>query len=172
MRIAQAWLFSSVALGAIVGCGVAPTTMGKLQEASQELNQNARFGRMELAIEQVSAKRRDEWVRQHKGWGSSVRIADVETAGIRLTGEFEARVSVKIAWFRPEEQDLRVTTLAQTWKDVSGGWQLVSESKLDGDAGLLGDAPLPSELPTTRRAKAEFPTIRIGHAGDPEPFTP
>ena len=162
----------------LVACGAVPSATAKLQEASQEMNVNTRFGRMEMAVEKVAVKEREEWARRHKMWGGKIRIADTEMAGTRLTSETEADVNVKVAWYRNDEQELRVTTIKQKWKDVNGEWRLVGEVRMDGDAGLLGDvgmlapdgagAGAPSGAPAKRKV---FPTIRIGGNdadGDPQ----
>ncbi len=161
----------------LVACGAAPSATAKLQESAQEMNVNTRFGRMEMAVEKVAIKEREEWARRHKAWGGKIRIADTEMAGTRLVSETEAEVNVKVAWYRPDEQELRVTTIKQKWKDVNGEWKLVGEVRMDGDPGLIGDAPtLPADgsgagAPAGAPAKRKvFPTIRIGgNDGDGEP---
>ena len=133
----------------------------RMQEAAQELNLNTRFGRLELAMEHVSPKDRDAFVARHKMWGSRVRIADSELAGMHLTSKEEAEVTVKVAWYKPNEQELRLTTIRQRYHDDKGEWKLESETRLDGDIGLLGEPIEAVEAPAPVR-HAQFPTIRIG----------
>jgi hypothetical protein len=155
----------------LCGCPMMPTPGAKLHEAAQELNVNARFGRMDMASEFVAPKEREAWGARHKFWGSRVRIADTETSGARILSEKEAEVVVRIAWFRPDEQDVRVTTVKQKWSDVSGDWRLTGEARLEGDAGLLNDAqeiaPQPASstqgqgLAPMAPKRTHFPTVRI-----------
>lgn len=173
---------SAAAVTLLAACGAIPSSGAKLQEASQELNVNARFGRMEMAVQYVSAKEREEWARHHKWWGGKIRIADSEMAGTRIITDGEADVSVKVAWYRPDEQELHVSVIKQKWKDVNGEWKLVAEALLEGDPGLLGDAPpvapaaaagsapqAPGAAPTAAPPKRKsFPTIRIGASGHDE----
>ena len=108
-------ILAVIGLAVFTGCA-APTAGAKLQEASQELNINARFGRMEMAVERVAAKNREQWLRNHRGWGGKIRVVDVETAGTRMASsakEAEAEVTVRVSWFRMEDQDLKLTTLRQ-----------------------------------------------------------
>jgi hypothetical protein len=102
-----------------------------------------------------------------------VRVADYEMLGLRMKGESDAEVFVKIAWYRIDEGDLRVTTIKQKWHDFKGGFKLVDESREGGDLGLLGEhvaAPPPAP-----KKNAQFPTIRLGAAppstpvSEPEP---
>ena len=45
----------------------APLSRGaRAQDAAQDMNLNVRFGRMEIAMERVAAKERDNFARRHK----------------------------------------------------------------------------------------------------------
>jgi hypothetical protein len=155
-----------IALGPLVACvigvGCAPPqgSLASAQEAAQELNLDARFGRSEIAMDHVAPDAREDFAAHHRGWGTTVRIADVELAGMRAHGEHDVDVLVHVAWYRPEQQELRSTTLKQGWRDKNG-WQLVAEQRLDGDMGLLGE-PVVIETPTEERPPAQFPTIHLG----------
>src|SRR5579872_2434269 len=89
------------------GCGGMGSGAARAQEAAQELNVNARFGRMELVVERVAAKEREEFLTHHRGWGGGIRVADSELSGFHMTGDTDAEVSVRVAWYRPDEGDLR-----------------------------------------------------------------
>jgi hypothetical protein len=144
------------------GCAMPPGPLASAQEAAQELNLDARFGRTEVAMDRVAPPARETFTAHHRGWGTSVRVADVELAGMRAHSEHDVEIFVRVAWYRPEEQELHITTVKQGWNDKNG-WQLVDETRVDGDVGLLGEpivfaAPPPSERP----APPQFPTVRLG----------
>jgi len=143
------------------------TPLARAQQTVQEFNVDSRFGRSELLIEHVAPDARDKFVLQHRGWGASVRVADVEIDGMRPHGDHDVDVLVRVAWYRPEDQLLRSTTLRQSWRDRPGGWKLVDEQRVDGEAGLLGE-PVLYEAPAAH-PPARFPTVRL--TGDPEPGT-
>jgi hypothetical protein len=164
-----------LAFVSLTACGALPSAGAKLQEASQELNVNARFGRMEMAVEHVAPTEREEFARRHRWWGGKIRIADSESAGTRITGQGEAEVTVRVAWYRPNEQELHVTTIKQKWKDVNGEWKLVGEGRADGDPGLIDDNAPPVEpamsaaapgAPPPPPQRKIFPTVRIGAVDD------
>jgi len=142
------------------GCPAPPTALARAQQAAQEFNQDVRFGRSELMMEHIAPSARDDFAAHHREWGTGVRLADLELAGIRPRGDHELHVIVRVAWYRPEEQELRTTTLEQRWSDQSG-WQLVEEKRVDGDVGLLGEHVV-YEVPTAGRPPAQFPTVRLG----------
>ncbi len=148
---------------ALLGCPTPPTAMARAQLAAQEFNVDSRFGRNELALDRVASSAREEFAAQHRGWGTSVRIAEVEVAGLRPQSDRDAEVIVRVAWYRPNEQELRTTTLKQSWRD-HGSWQLVSEQRLDGDIGLLGE-PIVYERPPDAPAP-QFKTVRLGHSSE------
>jgi hypothetical protein len=156
-----AWLASA----ALYGCPAPPSALAQAQQTAREFNQDMRFGRDELVMERVAPTVRDDFAAHHHGWGSSVRLADVELAGIRPHGDHALEVIVRVAWYRPEQPDLRVTTLQQSWREVDG-WQLTEEKRIDGDVGLLGER-IVYEAPTVGRAPAQFPTVHLG-GGAPE----
>jgi len=131
-----------------------------MQETARDLNMNARFGRMELVVEQVDPKYRTEFVQRHKSWGSRVRVADTELVGMRF-GDKESESMVAVSWYDVTEQELRGTTVRQKWKNNRGDWLLLGEERVDGDLGLFGE-PVPQKAESRPRETAQFPTIRIG----------
>ncbi|OJY16332.1 MAG: hypothetical protein BGO98_30065 [Myxococcales bacterium 68-20] len=155
----------------LLGCPVGhQSPPARAQEAATELNLNTRFGRMELAAEHVAPAAREAFLTRRKAWGSDIRVADYELAGLKMNGDADAETFVKVAWYRVDQGDLRVTTLKQKWRDFKGTWQLVDESRAGGDAGLIGDAT-PSE-PAKGPRNAQFPTIRLGGQQAPEQPAP
>src|SRR5690349_6039611 len=96
--------------GALSGCIAQPTGAAKLQLVAYEANNNMRFGRMEMAMENVAEKQRDAFAQRHKWWGGRVRVADAELSGLRMLSRDDAFVLVRVAWYRADEGDLRVTT--------------------------------------------------------------
>src|SRR5690242_18084704 len=150
-------LVSAILVTFAAGCSLTPSSGARAQEAANDFNLNTRFGRMNLAVERVAPSDRDAFAKRHGGWGGKVRIADMEMAGINPKSESEAQVTVKVAWYRPEEQELRVTTLKQTWKAPKGEWMLTGEERLDGDLGLFGE-PVVVVAPPEPRKNPRFST--------------
>lgn len=149
----------------LLGCPAHQSTQARMQEAAQELNVNARFGRMEMAVERVAPNAREQFLERRKAWGNRVRVADYEVAGMRMAkGEEDAEMIVKIAWYRVDEGDLHQTTLRQKWHDFKGSWRLTEETRIDGDVGLLGEAIQRVGPAQGAPRHAQFPTIRLGGA--------
>lgn len=124
---------------ALAGCFAPPSSTQRLADAAVDMNAATRFGRMDLALEHVGAAAREEFARRHAVWGGKVRVVDLEMGGFKLVTKDEAEVLVNVAWLRPDEATMRVTQIAQRWRDEKGRWQLASEERRDGDLGLLGE---------------------------------
>ena len=76
-----------LALGplALAAC-FSPVAPGpRLSESANELNTATRFGRMDIALEHVGPKEREEWGKKHAGWGRNVRIVDLELEILALS---------------------------------------------------------------------------------------
>lgn len=155
--------FASVAIAAsTVGCMNNLSPRMKLDEAVQDMNTAARFGRIDLATERVDGKVRPEFLKRHRLWGGDVRIVDVEIGSIEKMTDKEAVLFVSYSWFRPSEGSLRTTTIRQTWKNTEGNadtWALYDEERSAGDVGLLGEPPVLVLRPDV--PKARFETTRI-----------
>jgi len=158
---------------ALLGCLVGQQSPGaRAQEAASELNVNARFGRLEIATEHVAPKAKEQFMERRRAWGTKIRVADWEMAGVKLLqGSTDAEAFVRIAWYRIDQDDLRVTLIKQKWHDFKGSWKLVEETRQDGDIGLLGE-PVVDVPPPTGARRAQFPTIKIGGQPPAEPSPP
>jgi hypothetical protein len=164
MRISRATALVSLSFFCFVGCSALPNPMARAQEAAQDFNTNTRYGRNEIAIEHVAPAARDSFLNHHHAWGSKVQIADVELEGLHRKSDHDAEVTVRVGWYRLEEQELHTTTLKQTWHDQNG-WQLTGEERIEGDVGLLGEAVV-FQAPSEPKSTPQFPTVRL--QGAPE----
>jgi hypothetical protein len=157
-------LAAFVGLAPSIGCSAASSPMARAQEAAQDFNMNTRYGRNELAAEKVAPSARDDFAAHHRTWGSKIRIAEIELQGLHPKGDHDAEVLVRVEWYRPEEEELHTTTVRQDWRDENG-WELVTEQRVDGDVGLLGEAVV-HQAPPDPKAPAQFPTVHLEGASN------
>ncbi len=132
-----------------------------MQQTAQQFNFDLRFGRLELAMEQVAPKYEGDFTKKHRGWGSAVHVTDAETVGLRMRGPENCDVSVRVGWYRVEDGDLHTTLLKQHWHLYNRGWLLDNEERLDGAIGALGEN-VEVLAPDTPGRAAQFPTVRLG----------
>lgn len=154
------WLVSAaLALGSVAAGCTPPSLTDRLADAAINMNQATRFGRMDIALEHVGPKARDEFAKHHVEWGRTTRIVDVELVGMSMAEKDKAEVYLTVSWQRINEGDLRVTHVTQRWTNEKGTWLMASEERKAGDAGLLGDRV--TEAPAPKRP-THFPTHVIG----------
>jgi hypothetical protein len=154
----KAILFTALAASA---CLMPPQGAALVQQTAQQFNFDTRFGRMELAMEQVSTKYADDFVKRHKHWGGAIHVTDAETVGMRMKGQENSDVTVRVGWYRADEGELKTTLVKQKWRLYPIGWRLDSEERLDGDIGALGET-VEIISPDTQPRTAQFPTLRLG----------
>jgi hypothetical protein len=133
-------VFSSFALAA---CMLPPNAAQRLSEAAYEFNTAARWGRMDLASERVREVARDEFTRQHKAWGKSIRIVDIELGGMSIRKDGDADVFITVSWQHGADTTMRSTDVAQRWTSTRGEWSMISEEEKGGDKGLIGEVEPP-----------------------------
>jgi hypothetical protein len=145
----------------LLACAGIGTPESHAQEAAQNIAENERFGRIELVLQKVAPGARPAFIKAHAAWGGRLTIADTELVNFHMTGKEDAELNLRVSWYDANQQELRSTLLRQKWHGPKGDWLLVSEERIDGDIGLLGEkivVQAPEEAPT----HAQFPTIRIG----------
>lgn len=151
-------LAAAAALSSSVGCLGGYSPSARVQEAAQNMNMAARFGRMDIALETVGKDARADFAKRHARWGTQVRIVDYEFQGLMLDDKEHAKVFLSVAWQRPDETDMRNTALVQHWVDHKGSWQLEREERTSGDVGLFGENTV---VVRPERSEAQFQTVTI-----------
>jgi hypothetical protein len=151
---------AALALGT-AACSASMGPKAKLDEAVQDYNTAARFGRLDIARERVASIARVGFAKRHALWGSDVRVVDVEMGSVEKSSNSEVTLLVAYSWFRPNEGTLRTTTVRQTWKTeaFAEGWTLQTEERASGDVGLLGEPPVSVLAP--KKSEAHFQTLVI-----------
>jgi hypothetical protein len=144
----------------LFGCGGTLSPARRVQEASYELSNAMRFGRMDIAMERVNRAGRDEFVKHHALWGGGIRILDCEVVRISTRDKENADVVMAVSWQRASESEVRATQIAQKWKDYSGEWKLESEERTAGDVGLLGEQVAVIRPPSGQDVQFRTITIR------------
>jgi hypothetical protein len=141
-----------------VGCMTPPSPAERITDAAMALNVAARFNQLDVAVARAAKSEQSAFMKRHAAWGQTLRIVDVEMASLSLPESDKAVVLVDYAWVRHDEGTMRATRVEQHWKD-DAGWHLVSEKRLAGDVGLLGE-PMPEAPPAGPDKQFATRTIR------------
>lgn len=129
-------LLAGLGLGGCLLQNLAPTE--RLSDQVYQLNEEARWGRLDLAVRRVSPRYRPTFMTSRRGWGRRVSVADVEVSAIEISRESdEATSSVELSWYDLRSMTLRSTLLRQRWAKTDEGYLLDEETVVDGDADLL-----------------------------------
>lgn len=154
-RMKHAALAALAILG-LAGC-IAPTSGAqKLADTAYDLNNATRFGRMDVALEHVAVKSREQFQKEHAGWMRNARIVDIDFNGIQVKANGDGEVVVTLTWQRSDEATTRTTSLVQRWTETRNVWTMASE-EAKGDEGLLGEAPRDATTTPAAPAKPERP---------------
>jgi hypothetical protein len=133
------------------GCFMANTSPAKkLSETVQDLNEQARWGRLSDAANLVEPGYRNAFLSAHQRWGTDIKLADTEVLHVQITPDAEhANAIVNYSWYAMETMTLHETTVRQRWSANSGGYALVSEAVVRGDPRLLHAPQAATEASST-----------------------
>ncbi len=127
-------------VGGLGGCTLlemsAPET--RLSDVVYQLNDEARWGRVDLAAQRVAPEWRARFLAQHRRWGRDVRVADADVTNMELgLPDDRAASVVTYSWIDERTMELSSTTVRQIWESNGEGFRLVREEIAGGDPALL-----------------------------------
>ena len=112
----------------------------RMRDAVIELNEGARWGRMDVASGYVSPPFRPQFQASHVRWGRDIQIADTEIIGMNPETDEEgegAYSRIAVRWYDQSTMVLSNTVIRQTWQKHKQTFLLTSESVESGHPGLL-----------------------------------
>ncbi len=126
-----------VLLGGCFLQGIRPTE--RLRETVYRLNDDTRWGRLDLAAGDVDHGYQREFAARRLEWGRAVRIADLELVSLQLAEDEETASSVlTVSWIEESTMTLHETQIAQAWeRSGAGGFELTGERVLGGETDLF-----------------------------------
>lgn len=123
----------------LAGClfqSLSPTR--QLSDQVYSLNDETRWGRVDLAAQRVMPAYRVSFVASRRDWGRDVAIADTEVSALVLAQDGNSATStVEISWYDQRSMVLRGTVLRQRWAKTDAGFLLEEETVFAGDDTLL-----------------------------------
>jgi hypothetical protein len=116
------------------GCTLANLTpQARFAESTHVLNDATRWGRVDMAVEQVSPKYLSRFMTRHREWGHAISIADFDVVRMQVAADRKTATSeVTISWYPSDGVMLRTSTIVQQWEAEHGGFRLVDEA-VEGD---------------------------------------
>ncbi|MGB5811966.1 MAG: hypothetical protein WBG86_15610 [Polyangiales bacterium] len=150
-----------VALLGLSGCllqNLSPET--RLRDSVIELNEGARWGRMDVAAGHVSPYFQNEFRLSHLRWGREIQIADSEILAVDAKTEDDgtgASSRVAVRWYDQNTMVISQTVIRQSWQKHKQTFLLTSESVESGHPELLSipQGQQPTESPERQEEEYE-----------------
>lgn len=123
----------------LVGCMFANLTpTERFKESAHLLNDASRWGRVDIASEQVSPKYRDKFVARHREWGTTLSIADADLTSMQLAEDRQSALSeISVSWYSTGGVTLRTSVITQKWALEQGNFFLIDEAIRVGDPSVF-----------------------------------
>jgi hypothetical protein len=124
----------------------------RMRDSVLELNEGARWGRMDVASGHVAPQFREQFRLSHIRWGRDIEIADTELLGMSPDTDEDgagAFSRVAVRWYDQNTMVLASTVIRQTWQKHKQTFLLTGEAIESGHPGLLavpgvGEAAAPA----------------------------
>ncbi len=117
----------------LVACGgLAPKQPETLSDSIRAYNDGVRWGRFEVAAIHIPPKQRSQFVDEADERAKDVKITEYDVVRVEQRGEREARVQIKLEWYKDSEGTVHETHAMQTWERHGKEWLMVDEARLRG----------------------------------------
>jgi len=103
-----------------------------LSESIRQFNEGVRWGRYAAAASSIPPPQRSQFVDEMDERATDLKITDYEVVKVDPHGTREARVQVKLSWYKASEGTVRETHAIQTWERHGKTWWMVDETRLRG----------------------------------------
>ena len=130
----RAALISIFALGcAGAGCG-ASQAHGEtnLQDSIQQYNDGVRWERFTVAAGMIPPRERSQFSDDMDERAHEVKITEYDIVRVDPHGEREAKVQIKMSWYKASEGTVHETYALQTWEQRGKAWMMVEETRVRG----------------------------------------
>lgn len=108
-----------------------------LADEVYQLNDEARWARVDLASLRCDPNYRSAFIASHRRWGNDIRVADADVTNLTMGNDGMATSLVTYQWIDERSLELYATTVRQTWTGNGEiGFHLLHEDILGGEARL------------------------------------
>jgi hypothetical protein len=117
----------------VLGCG-APQVKAEndLSESIRQFNDGVRWERFSVAASSIPPPQRSQFVDEMDERADDVKITDYEILNVDTRGPREARVQIKLSWYKPSQGTVHETHATQTWERHGKIWWMVDETRMRG----------------------------------------
>ena len=117
----------------VLGCG-APQVRPEydLSESIRQFNDGVRWERFGVAASSIPPPHRSHFVDEMDERAGDLKITDYEVVNVNPRGAREARVQIKLSWYKASDGTVHETHALQTWERHGKVWWMVDEARLRG----------------------------------------
>jgi hypothetical protein len=133
-----------------------------LAESIQQFNGSVRWERFAVAAASIPPSQRSQFVDEMDQRAGDLKITDYEVVDVAPRGDREARVQIKLSWYRASQGTVHETHALQTWERHGKVWWMVDETRLRG-AEMPG---LGEPSPSAAKQGSESPCGEVSPCGD------
>ena len=117
----------------LLGCGAAmPHDEPDLSESVRLFNDGVRWQRFAVAAVAIPPRERSQFVDDMDERANELKITDYEVVRVDPHGANEAKVHLKVSWYKASEGTVHETHALQTWERHGKSWWMVDEIRLRG----------------------------------------
>lgn len=110
----------------------------KFTETVEQMNKATRWGQLGQAARMVDPAYRGKFADNHSGWGDQIQVADSEVVQLDFAPDQKSATAlISYEWYLKSAMTLHQSVVRQQWEKANGGYGLVSEVVVQGDARLL-----------------------------------
>lgn len=149
----------------LVACGATAPSTVRARDSIREFNTQTRFGRIELAAQNVAPEYQHAYAEHRRQWNALYHVTDVTLSELREVPGDPPRMDAvaQVAWYRSDVNEVDGTTVAQTWTARGGSYVLTEEHVLGGNPALFD--PTPREILRPPAESKQFKVLPL--TGEP-----
>ena len=140
MRVPVSYLVVALLCSGCFMQDMSPTE--RLRDAVIELNDHARWHRIDTASQLVAANYQPTYQYTHTNWGHRIQIADTEIKQVIINKKKDlAQSIVVVKWYDQQSMRVTQTELLQEWQKSGRTFLLINETIQSGQKSLLAEQP-------------------------------
>lgn len=122
-----------IVLVLLAACGGRQKETENLAESIRSFNEGIRWQRFEVAAVSLPPRERSNFVEAMDERTKELRITDYDIVRVDRASDKEAKVHVKVSWYKDDEGILHETHAMQVWQRRGKAWLMVDQTRYRGD---------------------------------------
>jgi hypothetical protein len=118
---------------AACGPGLGAVSEETLTDSVRDYNDGIRWQRWDNAAAYLPQPERSKWLDDQDALAKDLKITEYDVVRVTPKGDKEAKVQIKMSWYKANEVTVHETHAMQTWEHHGKKWVLVEEERQRGD---------------------------------------